>query len=48
MNDHKILFLCVHLNPIHDTSAKESVHIYMKDAECAETNEKSVFTTFSF
>ena len=48
MNDHKILFLCVYFNPIHDTSAKESVHIYMKDAECAEKNENSIFAIFSF
>ena len=43
MNDYKILFPCVYLNPIQDTSAKQSVHIYMKEVECAEMNEKSVF-----
>ena len=43
MNDYKILFLCVYLNPIQDTSAKKSVQNYLKDAECAETNGKSCF-----
>ena len=26
----------------------KSGHIFMKDAECAETNEKSIFRFFSF
>ena len=43
MNDYKILFLCVYFDP-----AKQSVHIYIKDAECAETKEKSMFPSLQF
>ena len=50
MNDYKILFLCVYLIPVHDTSAKwlKNHFFYMKDAECAETNKKSILRFLVF